>query len=98
MFGSRLLSLIALVVALVALDGAIGHAPATSDRAELPQFGGDLDGDDACDGIDPTLPPVVIAPPTLPNLAGSSMLEVERAPATSAFTAPIFRPPISALA
>ena len=96
MFGSRFLSLIALVVALVALDGAIGRAPAMSDRAELPQPGSDSDGD--TDGTDLTLPPLVIAPPTLPPAAGPSLLEVERAPATSPFIDRIFRPPITALA
>jgi hypothetical protein len=94
--GSRFLSLIALAVALFALDGVISHAPASSERAELPMPGNNSDGD--ADGADLTLPPLVIAPPTLPNVAGPSLLEVERAPATSPFTDRIFRPPITALA
>jgi hypothetical protein len=93
---SRFLSLLAFVVALVALDAAISHAPAVSDRAELPMPGGDWSGD--ADETDLTLPPQVIAPPALPIAAGPSVLEVERAPATSPFIDQIFRPPISALA
>lgn len=96
MFGSRVLSLFALLIALVAVEGAISHLPASSDRAELSQQGDGWDGEG--DGTDLTLPPRTIALPTLPNAAGPSIVEAERTPATSPFQAPIFRPPISALA
>jgi hypothetical protein len=94
-FGSRSLAFFALLVALVALDGVVSHAPSSTDRA-VPMSSDCWDGD--YDGMDVTLRPQETGPPALPNAAEPSLIEVERAPATSPFTDRIFRPPIAVLA
>jgi hypothetical protein len=95
--GVRFLALITVIVALLAARTVVGTDAPSSDRAELPSGGDGDDDGDGSDAIDLALPPgtsltaVVFEPRRL-------VVEMERAPATSPFTAPIFRPPISVLA
>jgi len=92
----RYLSLFAVVATLLVARVAFSSGVPSSDRAEMPSSSGD-GTDDATDGADVVLPSrptlTAVLPPTR-----CSAVEAERVPATSEFSAPIFRPPISALA
>jgi hypothetical protein len=94
----KLLSLIAVVVALVAAQGVGDRAWSGADRTELPANGGG--NDDGIDGDDApafTLPPHALAAPN-PMPSGRMILESGTAPATSDLASRIFRPPIRAAA
>jgi len=92
----RYLSLLAVVATLLVARVAFSSGVPSSDRAEMPGGGDDGTGD-ASDGSDVALP----SRPTLTAVLSPvrcAAVEAERVPATSEFSAPIFRPPISALA
>ena len=95
MLGVRFLSLVVIVAALFVARVALSTAVASSDRVEMPS-GGDQNGDDG-DGCDVALPSRTTFSTVLPR-PRSLVVVAERAPATCAFDARIFRPPISALA
>jgi hypothetical protein len=90
----KLLSLFAVVVALVAAQG-IGDrtAPAALERSEA-AAGDDLDGDDAPDLTLLAISPGFFAAST-PCLSGRAFPESRTTPATSDHASRIFRPPIS---
>ena len=96
--GVRFLSLVVIVAALSAAvfvaRVAFSAPAASSDRAEMPSGG---DQDDAGDGCDLALPSHATFTTVLPR-PRPLVFMAERAPATCAFDARIFRPPISALA
>ena len=97
MLGVRFLSLVVIVAALFVARVALSTAVASSDRVEMPG-GGDQNGDASDgDGCDLALPSRMTLTPVLPRPRPLVVLP-ERAPATCAFDARIFRPPISALA
>jgi hypothetical protein len=92
--GVRFLSLVVIVAALFVARVALSAPVASSDRTELPSGGDRGDAGDACDLALPartTLTTVLPRPRPL-------VVVPEHAPATCAFDARIFRPPISALA
>jgi hypothetical protein len=91
----RYLSLFAVVATLLVARVAFSAGVPSSDRAEVPS-GGD-DGTDAGDGSDVVLP-CRLALTAVLSSTRCATVEAERVPATSEFSAPIFRPPISALA
>ena len=84
---ARLLSLLVLAAALVAVHGTYGGAPTITERIDLSDDGSDV----------PMFVPR-IAPLARPTAAGRSYLEAHRAPATPPVASRIFRPPISPLA
>jgi hypothetical protein len=90
----KLLSLLAVVVALVTAQGVGDRtAPAALDRSEA-AAGGDLDSDDAPDSTLLPFPHSFPAAST-PRLSGRSHPESRTTPATSDHASRIFRPPIS---
>ena len=91
---ARLLSLLVLAAALVAVHGTFGGGPTITDLVDL-SSGGNVDSDDGADV--PMFVPRVAAVPK-PRATRRHDLQAHRAPATAPVVSRIFRPPISLLA
>lgn len=93
---SRILALLVLAAALLAIHGTFGGASGIADRIELPSSSDDGDNDD--DGDDVPVFALEISSVALPVRSGCSFFATHRAPAVAPAASRIFRPPISPLA